>query len=499
MEAWIRVVVDPLNNLLWSHVLIYVLIGVGIILTLATGFVQLRGLPYSLRSFKRIDDSGISPMQAFATGLASRVGTGNIAGVATAIALGGPGAVFWMWVTALVGMASAFTESTLAQIYKERHPDGSFRGGPAYYIQRGLGSRAWGITFSLALILAFGLVFNAVQANSISDTLHVAYGWNKVAIGAVLVVLAGGVIFGGLRRIGTVAEWMVPLMALGYLCVALYAIVAHIGEVPRVLALIVRGAFGLEPAVGGVVGYGVMQALQYGVKRGLFSNEAGMGSAPNAAATATTPHPVSQGLLQMLGVFIDTIIICSCTAFIILLSGVFTPGSELKGAALTQAAVTAHIGAAGTTFMSVAVFFFAFSSIIGNYAYAEGNVEFIKRNRTLVNAFRVLVLCMVMFGSVASLPLVWDMADVSMGFMALINLVAIFLLRRHAVAAWRDFRGQMKRGVEQPSFNCEVLPDGGARLPADVWPGAGRGSGAREVPPRRPRRAGAAGNPKVQQ
>jgi len=492
MEALIRVIVDPLNNLLWSHVLIYVLIGIGLILTLATGFVQFVGFRYSFRSFRRIDDAGISPMQAFATGLASRVGTGNIAGVATAIALGGPGAVFWMWVTALVGMASAFTESTLAQIYKERHPDGTFRGGPAYYIQRGLGSRGWGIAFALSLILTFGLVFNAVQANAISDTLHVAYGWDKMAIGAVLVVLSGGVIFGGLRRIGTVAEWMVPLMALAYLCVAVYAIVAHVEQVPRLFALILRSAFGLEPAVGGVIGYSVMQALQLGVKRGLFSNEAGMGSAPNAAATATTPHPVSQGLLQMLGVFIDTIVICSCTAFIILLSGVLVPGTEMKGAALTQAAVTAHIGRAGTTFMSFAVFFFAFSSIIGNYAYAEGNVEFIRRNRTLVHVFRVLVLVMVMFGSVASVPLVWDMADVSMGFMALINLGAIFLLRRHAVAAWRDFHGQMKRGVNQPTFDCAVLPDGGARLPSDVWPGGGRANPG-DLPPPKPRRAATRG------
>jgi len=472
MEAVIRVVVDPLNNLLWSHVLIYVLIGVGLVLTVVTGFVQLRGLRYSFKAFKKFDHDGITPTQAFATGLASRVGTGNIAGVATAIALGGPGAIFWMWLTALIGMASAFTESTLAQVYKERHPDGTFRGGPAYYIQRGLGSRGWGITFALALILAFGLVFNAVQANSISDTLHVAYGWDKTAIGAVLVLLSGAVIFGGLRRIGTVAEFVVPIMAVGYLLVAVYAIVANFAQLPGVIMLIVRSAFGLEPAVGGVVGYGVMQALQYGVKRGLFSNEAGMGSAPNAAATATTPHPATQGLLQMLGVFVDTIIICSCTAFIILLSGVFTPGGALKGAALTQAAVTAHIGRAGTTFMSFAVFFFAFSSIIGNYAYAEGNVEFIRRSKTIVTAFRVLVLCLVMFGSVASVPLVWDMADVSMGFMALINLVAIFLLRHKAVAVWRDYRAQIHRGVDNPAFSRDALPDGGVDLPGNVWPGS---------------------------
>jgi AGCS family alanine or glycine:cation symporter len=472
MEAAIRLVIDPLNNILWSYVLIYVLIGVGLVLTVASGFVQLRGLRYSFKAFKKLDDSGISPTQAFATGLASRVGTGNIAGVATAIALGGPGAVFWMWVTALIGMASAFTESTLAQIYKERHPDGSFRGGPAYYIQRGLGSRGWGIAFAVALIIAFGLVFNAVQANSISDTLHVAYGWNKAAIGAVLVVLSAGVIFGGLRRIGTVAEWMVPLMAVGYLMVAVYAVVTHFALLPEVLGLIMRSAFGLEPAVGGVMGYGIMQAMTYGVKRGLFSNEAGMGSAPNAAATATTPHPASQGLLQMFGVFVDTIIICSATAFIVLLSGVFVPGSEIKGAALTQAAVTVHIGPAGKTFMSFAVFFFAFTSIIGNYAYAEGNVEFIKRSRRLVNVFRFLVLGMVMFGAVASVPLVWDMADVSMGFMALINLVAIFLLRGKAVAAWKDYTGQLARGVRIPEFSRDVLPDGGHNLPNDVWPGS---------------------------
>ena len=273
MEAALRLVIDPLNHLLWSHVLIYALLGVGLVMTLGTGAVQLRGLGHSLDALRRDGgNSGITPLQAFATGLASRVGTGNIAGVATAIALGGPGAIFWMWLNCLLGMASAFTESTLAQIYKQRHPDGSFRGGPAYYIQHGLGSRRWGMAFALALIVAFGLVFNAVQANSIVDVLHGAYGWDKAGIGVTLVVLSALSIFGGLRRIGRIAQWLVPIMALGYLLVAVYALVVNIERVPGVFALIFSSAFGLQEAASGLMGYGVAQALQLGVKRGLFSN-----------------------------------------------------------------------------------------------------------------------------------------------------------------------------------------------------------------------------------
>jgi len=471
VEAALRLVIDPLNHLLWSHVLIYALIGVGLVMTLGTGAVQLRGLGHSLDALRRDGgSSGITPLQAFATGLASRVGTGNIAGVATAIALGGPGAIFWMWLTCLLGMASAFTESTLAQIYKQRHPDGSFRGGPAYYIQHGLGSRRWGMAFALALIVAFGLVFNAVQANSIVDVLHGAYGWDKAGIGVALVVLSALSIFGGLRRIGRIAQWLVPIMALGYLLVAVYALVVNIERVPGVFALIFSSAFGLQEAASGLMGYGVAQALQLGVKRGLFSNEAGMGSAPNAAATATVQHPVSQGLLQMVGVFVDTIVICTATALIILLSDQFVPGGALKGAALTQAAVQSHIGSAGQAFMALAVFFFAYTSIIGNYAYAEGNVEFLRRSKPLVMVFRVLVLCMVMFGALASVPLVWDMADVAMGVMALINLVAIFRLRPMAFAAWADYRRQVAAGSAEPVFRAGVLPDQGRSTAAQgVW------------------------------
>jgi AGCS family alanine or glycine:cation symporter len=393
---------------------------------------------------------------------------GNNAGVATAISVGGPGAVFWMWVTALLGMSSAFVEATLAQIFKVKNGDGTFRGGPAYYIQQGLGSRGWGIAFALSLLLAFGLVFNALQSNAIAESMEVAFGIDRTLMGFIVVAASGAVIFGGARRIGKVAEVLVPVMAIIYLLVAVYAIITNIGELPRVLGLIVSAAFNPQAALGGAAGVGLKQAMEMGIKRGLFSNEAGMGSAPNAAASASTPHPVNQGLLQMLGVFVDTIIVCSATALMILLSPAYTAGGEAKGIALTQAAVNHHIGSGGPEFLAIAIFLFAFTSIIGNYAYAESNINFIKRSPTLVLIFRLMVLGMVMFGATGSLPLVWDMADVSMGFMALINLVAIVLLSKFVFAAWKDYASQLKAGKE-PMFQSESIEGLKGKLMDDSW------------------------------
>ena len=395
---------------------------------------------------------------------------GNIAGVATSISVGGPGAVFWMWVTAWLGMSSAFVEATLAQIFKVKNDDGTFRGGPAYYIQQGLGSRSLGIVFALSLLLAFGLVFNAVQSNSISDALFVGFGLDKTLTGIITVSLSGAVIFGGAKRIGKVAEILVPVMAIAYLLVALYAIVTNFGLLPGVIASILSHAFTGEAAVGGAAGAGMKKAMEMGIKRGLFSNEAGMGSAPNAAASASTPHPVNQGLLQMLGVFIDTIVICSATAFIILLSNAYVPGGEAKGAALTQAAVDFHMGGkGGSAFMCIAVFLFAFTSIIGNYAYAESNINFIKESKLWVNVFRFMVLGMVMFGATGSLPLVWDLADVTMGIMALINMFAILMLSKYAFAAWADYRAQLKAGVEDPVFKSKIVAGLDEKLEENCW------------------------------
>ena len=465
---WLNTWIDWGNNLLWGSVLIFLLIGTGLLLTFWTRAAQLRlfGHAWKVIFGSRETGGGISSFQAFATGLASRVGTGNIAGVAIAVTVGGPGAVFWMWVTALLGMSSALVEATLAQAYKVRDPDHGFRGGPAYYIQRGLGLRWLGGLFAVFLILAFGLVFNAVQSNSITAAVTGAYGLSPALIGGVLVVLTAPIIFGGIRRVARVAEVVVPLMALAYLLIALYVILTHLPQLPGMFSSIFRGAFGLEPVAGGVTG-GLAAALLNGVKRGLFSNEAGMGSAPNAAAAATVSHPVQQGLVQMVGVFVDTLVICTATAALILLSD--APRSpELSGVQLTQAALTSHIGSWGNDFLAVAIFFFAFTSIIGNYAYAESNVQFLTRRPWALTVFRVLLLGMVMFGALTEVPTVWNMADLSMGLMALTNLVALLLLGRVAIRLLRDYE-RRRAGPAEPVFARSDDPVLDAKLPRDVW------------------------------
>jgi AGCS family alanine or glycine:cation symporter len=448
--------INSINSILWSQVLIYLLLGAGVFFTIRTGFIQLHSFRLAIKAgFAKAGPSEITSFQAFATGLASRVGTGNIAGVATAISVGGPGSVFWMWLTAMIGMSSAFIEATLAQIFKIRNEDGTFRGGPAYYIHQGLGSRLWGTIFAISLLLTFGLVFNAVQSNSISDAMFAGFGIDKRLTGILVVIFSGAIIFGGARRIGRVAEVLVPVMAVLYLLIAAYAIIVNIHRVPQIFSLIFSAAFAPQAILGGAAGASIRSAMEMGIKRGLFSNEAGMGSAPNAAASASTPHPVNQGLLQMFGVFIDTMVICSATAFIILLSDRYVAGGAVRGAALTQSAVEYHIGTAGSSFMAIAVFLFAFTSIIGNYAYAESNIHFIRHDNRLQFVFRVMVLAMVMFGATGSLPLIWDMADASMGFMALINLVAIIMLSHHAINAWKDYSWQIKQNLD-PVYRSSI-------------------------------------------
>ncbi len=463
-----------LNNLLWGSVLIYLLLGVGIFFTLRLGLIQFRhfGHMFSvLKHSRQSDAAGISSFQALCTSLAARVGTGNLAGVAVALYLGGPGAIFWMWLIALIGMATAFAESALAQLYKVKDDDGNYRGGPAYYMERGLGMRWMGVLFAVFLIIAFGLVFNAVQANSISAAMQVAFSVPEWATGLVLVVLAGLIIFGGLRTIARFAELVVPLMALAYLLIALVVVAMNLTELPGVLALIVKSAFGLEQAGGGAMGYAISQALINGVKRGLFSNEAGMGSAPNAAASATPypPHPASQGYVQMLGVFADTIVICTCTASIILLSGQFEPGSGITGIELTQKALSNEVGDWGNYFIAIAILFFAFTSIVANYAYAENNLVFLEHNHPAgLLVFRLFVLGMVMFGSVGELPTIWAMADTSMGMMALINLVAILLLSGVVVKLAKDYNDQRKLG-RLPTFDASKYPELSNQLEEGIW------------------------------
>ncbi|WP_027136074.1 alanine/glycine:cation symporter family protein [Geminicoccus roseus] len=466
-------VIDFLNNIFWGYVLVYGLLAVGVFFTLRLGFVQVRCFPEMIRAVtgsKEGDSSGITPFQALCTSLASRVGTGNLAGVAVALYLGGPGAIFWMWMVAAVGMATAFAESTLAQLYKIRDDEGRYRGGPAFYIAKGLGAPWAGVIFSACLILSFGLVFNAVQANSIADSFEGAFGLPKIGTGIVLAALAGIIIFGGIRTIARVAEVLVPFMAVAYILVALYALIVNITEIPAMLGLIVRSAFGLEEAVGGVTG-GMMAALMNGVRRGLFSNEAGMGSAPNIAAVATPDphHPVSQGLVQSLGVFIDTLVICTATALLILLSGTLVPGSEVTGTQLTQAAVTHHIGSFGSTFIAIAIFFFAFTSIIGNYAYAENAMTFLGLgHRGPLTVLRIAVLLMVVWGAYETVATVFNAADASMGLMATINLIAIVLLSGIVVRLTKDYVAKRKAG-QVPRFLASEMPELAGQIDQKIW------------------------------
>jgi AGCS family alanine or glycine:cation symporter len=470
-------IIDFLNTIFWSYVLIYGLLAVGVFFTIRLRFQQILHFGEMFRvitSAPETDREGISPFQALCTSLASRVGTGNIAGVAVALTLGGPGAIFWMWMVALVGMATAYSESTLAQLYKVHEVEGGgtgiYRGGPAFYIARGLGMPWLGAVFSVCLILSFGLVFNAVQANSIADAMVGAFGVPKLATGLVLAAITAIVIFGGIRQIAVVAEYVVPFMAGAYLLMALVVLVLNIGEVPAMLAHIVGSALGFSEVAGGVVG-GVAAAMLNGVKRGLFSNEAGMGSAPNIAAAATPVphHPSSQGFVQALGVFIDTIVVCSCTALMILLSGVYVPGGELTGTQLTQSALGEHVGWFGPYFIAIAIFFFAFTSIIGNYAYSEMAMVYIGAgNRGGLMVLRVVVLFMVVWGALQAVATVFNTADASMGLMATINLVAIVLLSGTVVKLTRDYFAQRAAGIE-PRFHARDYPELGDQIDHTIW------------------------------
>jgi len=394
-----------------------------------------------------------------------------MAGVAVALTAGGPGAIFWMWLIAMLGMATSFAESTLAQLYKTRDNDGNYRGGPAYYMEKGLGMRWMGVLFSIFLIIAFGLVFNAVQANAIASAMNTAFDFERGYVGVGIVIISAFVIFGGIRKIARTAEIIVPVMALAYLAIAIYVMLMNIEKVPEVLALIFKSAFGLQEAAAGGLGYAIAQAMINGIKRGLFSNEAGMGSAPNAAASATPypPHPASQGYVQMLGVFMDTIVICSATVAIILMSGEYVPHGEVTGIELTQRALTAQVGEWGGIFVAVAIFFFAFTSIIANYSYAETNLIFLEHNnkKGLV-LFRIVVLGMVMFGSLATLPTVWALADVSMGLMAIVNLVAIILLSGIVIKLAKDYNRQLDAG-KVPTFDADDFPELKAQLEDGIW------------------------------
>lgn len=443
--------VSAINAILWDSLLIYMLVAAGLWFTFRLGFLQFRLFTHMFAVMKGSTQSsaaGISPFQALATSLAARVGTGNLAGVAVAITLGGPGAVFWMWVIALLGMATGFVESTLAQLYKVKDVNGEYRGGPAYYIQMGLNKRWLAVTFSLCLLFGYGFVFSAVQANTIGDALHNAYDIQPLHSGMVMTFIAGIIVIGGLRAIARFAELAVPIMGVAYVAMTLFIVVANVTEVPAVLALIVKSAFGIDQAAGGFLG-----AAINGIKRGLYSNEAGSGSAPHAAAAAAPHpnHPVSQGLVQMLGVFVDTILICSCTAIVILLAGA-GPEEGLAGIRITQNAMVSHIGSWGMDFIAIAIVFFSFTSVVANFAYAESNLHVFKLDHKAGHAGLICsYLIMVLWGTTAPVPTVWNMADMALGLMTVVNIIAIVLLTPTVVMLLNDYQQQREMG-QAPSF-----------------------------------------------
>lgn len=457
-----------LNDWLWGNILVAALVCCGLWFTWRTRFVQFRMIGEMIRL---LGDSAvpsekgkrhISSFEAFAVSVATRVGTGNMAGVATAITIGGPGAVFWMWVMALMGSATAFVESTLGQLFKQHHED-SFIGGPAYYIQRGLHCRWMSVLFAVLITITFGLSYNSIQSNTICGALQESFGWSPLWVGVVLSIVGLTIVFGGIKRIARVSSILVPVMAIGYFLLAVFIIIMNLHLIPHVLKVIVTSAFGLEQVAGGGLGATMMT----GIKRGLFSNEAGEGSAPNVAATASVSHPVKQGLIQALGVFTDTLMVCSCTAFIILICGLHQ-STDLNGIVLTQASVEAVIGSFGSVFIAIAILLFAFSSIIGNYYYGEANIRFLTNSKMTITVYRIFSAgVVVMFGALSTLELVWSVGDLFMALLTACNLVAIVALGRYVFRLLDDYRQQKRQGIKNPTFHRNQIPELEANL--DCW------------------------------
>ena len=461
-EVGINAVLSKLNDVMYTYVLIILLVAVGVYFTIRTRGVQLRLLKDGIRSLleksteTKEGEKSVSSFQALMISTASRVGTGNIAGIATAIAAGGPGAVFWMWLMAVIGGASAFVESTLAQIYKVRQ-DGQFRGGPSYYMEKALGKRWLGILFSILLIICFAYGFNGLQAFNMSSALEYYipnYSETRIPmiLGIVLAAATALVIWGGVHRIGFITSVIVPIMATIYILIGIFTMITHITELPHVFAVIMENAFDFKAMAGGFAG----SAVVIGIKRGLFSNEAGMGSAPNASASADVEHPVKQGLVQVISVFIDTLLICSSTAMMLLVSGVQGVSGELDGIPFVQAAISANVGTWGIHFITFSIFAFAFSSLVGNYYYAESNILFIKNSKKLLFVFRLTCIVAIFLGAQADFSLMWNIADITMGFMAIVNIVSIFLLGKIVFRALENYEEQKKQG-KSPTFRGEDI------------------------------------------
>ncbi|MGK6897341.1 alanine/glycine:cation symporter family protein [Klebsiella pneumoniae] len=462
-----------INEILWGSVMIYLLLGAGIWFSWQTRGIQFRYVRKFGRSLKKSlhpQPGGLTSFQALCTSLAARVGSGNLAGVTLAIAAGGPGAVFWMWVSALLGMASSFAECSLAQLYKERDSRGQFRGGPAWYMARGLGMRWMGVLFSILLLLAYGFIFNTVQANSVAHALRYAFDLPAAVSGGVLAVVVLLAILRGLRGVARLMQWIVPFMALLWIATSLLIGLWHITALPTIFATIFRCAFGWQEAAAGAVGYTISQALTSGFQRGMFSNEAGMGSSPNAAAAASSPpHPAAQGIVQMIGVFIDTIVICTASAIIVMLAP--RPDNEytLNGIQDLQHAMSVLVGGWGAGFIALIVLLFAFSSIVANYVYAENNLVFLRLDKPrYIWGLRILTVLMVLLGTMVSLPVVWQSADIIMALMAMTNLTAILLLSPTVRIIASDYLRQRRLGI-QPTFDATRYPDIDQQLAPGAW------------------------------
>jgi alanine or glycine:cation symporter, AGCS family len=468
-------IVNWLNGIIWSQALIYLCLAVGLFYTLSTRFLQIRHMKDIFRlTFKgQKSEAGISSFQALNLALSGRVGTGNIAGVATAIAFGGPGAVFWMWLIAFLGAGSAFIESTLGQVYKSKQA-GQFRGGPAYYIEKGLKLKWYAVLFAIVTVIATGALLPGVQANSIAVSIDNAFGINTSITGIVLILVLAAIIFGGVKRIARTAEFVVPFMAVGYIIVALIITVANFSQIPDVLSLIFSSAFGGNAAYGGILG----AAISWGVKRGIYSNEAGQGTGPHAAAAAEVSHPAKQGIVQAFSVYIDTWFVCTATAFMILMTGMYNVTPEGKepivtnltevdaGPGYTQAAVESVLPGFGAPFVAIALLFFAFTTIMAYYYMAETNLAYIfkNKNRWTEYVLKFVILGMTYYGCVKEAGLAWALGDVGVGAMAWLNLIAILLLTKPALLVLRDYEAQLKDGKD-PVFDPVKL----GIKDADFW------------------------------
>ncbi|MCI6407598.1 sodium:alanine symporter family protein [Veillonella caviae] len=456
MDVILNQIVSNINLYLWNYLIIFILIGAGLFFTMTTGAVQIRMFKEMVRlvasgAGTKTDKNHVSSFQAFCVSTASRVGVGNIAGIAIAVVLGGPGAIFWMWVIALIGSATGFIESTLAQIYKEPIAKGGFYGGPAYYIRYGLNSKFLSILFAILITITFGWIYNSVQANTLAASLH-TFGIDVTYTGIVVSILLGLIIFGGIQRVAKISEIIVPIMAVLYIGTALFVVLMNIQEFPAMIHKIVSSAFDPYAAGGGFMGATMMN----GIKRGLFSNEAGEGSVPNAAATAAVHHPVEQGLVQAFGVFLDTFIICTSSAFIVLIVGDYSI-TGLTGIALVQHNLEAQLGAWAPYAVTVFIIMFSFSSLVGNYYYGEININHLTDKKYVLHLFRIGVVAMAFIGSIASLDLVWNLADLFMAFLVLTNVSSILRMGRTAGLALDDYIKQRKAGIQTPVFNRKVL------------------------------------------